>query len=67
VPGLERLRIDITPLRQSRDLRLLFTSRTVTLLGSAASEVAMLLQVKQLTNSPSACSACSAWRSWSRC
>jgi MFS family permease len=52
VLGLERLRIDLTPLRESRDLRLLYTSRTVTLLGSAASEVALLLQVKQLTNSP---------------
>ncbi|HEY5431170.1 MAG TPA: hypothetical protein VIK04_18785, partial [Solirubrobacteraceae bacterium] len=50
--GFERLSIDVAPLRASRDFRLLFTSRTITLLGSQATEVALLLQVKDLTDSP---------------
>jgi len=50
--GFARLAIDLGPLRSSRDFRLLFTSRTITLLGSQATEVALLLQVKNLTNSP---------------
>lgn len=50
--GLERLPIDLAPVRGSRDFRLLFSSRTITLLGSQATEVALLLQVKDLTNSP---------------
>ena len=51
--GFERLSIDLAPLRASRDFRLLlFTSRTITLLGSQATEVALLLQVKDLTDSP---------------
>jgi MFS family permease len=52
VLGLERLPVDVTPLRSSRNFRLLLSSRTVTLLGSAATEVALLFQVKQLTGSP---------------
>jgi MFS family permease len=52
VLGFERLPIDLAPLRASQDFRLLFTSRTITLLGSQATEVALLLQVKDLTNSP---------------
>ena len=52
VLGLERLPVDVTPLRTSRNFRLLLSSRTVTLLGSAATEVALLFQVKQLTGSP---------------
>jgi len=48
---LRRLMADIAPLRTSRDFRLLFASRTVTLLGSQATEVALLVQAKQLTGS----------------
>lgn len=50
--GFTRLAIDLGPLRSSRDFRLLFTSRTITLMGSQATEVALLLQTKDLTNSP---------------
>ena len=45
------LRADLSPLRDSRDFRLLFASRTVTLFGTAASEVALLVQARQLTGS----------------
>ena len=45
------LRIDVSPLRASAGFRALFTSRTITLLGSQATEVALLVQVKQLTGS----------------
>ena len=44
--------MDLSPLRGSRDFRLLFTSRTITILGSEATEVALLLQAKELTGSP---------------
>ena len=47
-----RLSVDLGPLRESRDFRLLFTSRAITLLGSQATEVALLLQIKDLTDSP---------------
>jgi MFS family permease len=46
-----RLMADIAPLRTSRDFRLMFASRTVTLFGSQATEVALLVQAKQLTGS----------------
>ena len=46
-----RLRADVTPLRESRDFRLLYTSRTVTALGTQATEVALLVQARQLTGS----------------
>jgi MFS family permease len=46
-----RLRADMTPLRESRDFRLLYTSRTVTSLGTQATEVALLVQARQLTGS----------------
>jgi MFS family permease len=49
-----RLRADLTPLRGSRDFRLLFTSRTVTALGTQATEVALLVQARQLTGSAAA-------------
>lgn len=49
---LRRLVADIAPLRASRDFRLLFASRTVTLFGSQATEVALLVQAKQLTGLP---------------
>ncbi len=43
---------DLAPLRSSRGFRLVFASRTVTALGTQASEVALLVQAKQLTGSP---------------
>jgi MFS family permease len=46
-----RLRADLTPLRTSRDFRLLYVSRTVTALGTDATEVALLIQARQLTGS----------------
>jgi len=48
---LRRLVADLAPLRTSRDFRVVFCSRTVTLLGSQASEVALLVQARQLTGS----------------
>ena len=47
-----RLRPDLAPLRDSAGFRLVFASRTVTALGTQASEVALLVQAKQLTGSP---------------
>ncbi len=47
-----RLRPDLAPLRSSRDFRLVFASRTVTALGTMATQVALLVQAKQLTGSP---------------
>jgi MFS family permease len=49
--GLHDLLADIAPLRTSRDFRLVFASRTVTLFGSQATEVALLVQARQLTGS----------------
>lgn len=49
--GLRDLVADVTPLRTSRDFRLVFASRTVTLFGSQATEVALLVQARQLTGS----------------
>ncbi len=43
--------MDLAPLRTSRDFRLLFSSRTATLFGTQAAEVALLVQAKQLTGS----------------
>jgi MFS family permease len=45
------LRMDLVPLRDSREFRLLFSSRSITLLGTNAGEVALLVQAKQLTGS----------------
>ncbi|MCW2907176.1 MAG: hypothetical protein JWL68_1965 [Actinomycetia bacterium] len=45
------LRMDLSPLRGAADFRWLLCSRTVTLLGTEASEVALLVQAKQLTGS----------------
>ncbi len=47
-----RLRPDLAPLRSSRGFRLVFASRTVTALGTQASEVTLLVQARQLTGSP---------------
>jgi MFS family permease len=48
---LRGLAADLQPLRSSRDFRVVFASRTVTLLGSQAGEVALLVQARQLTGS----------------
>ena len=48
---LRGLRMDLTPLRTGADFRAMFASRTITLLGSQASQVALLVQAKQLTGS----------------
>ena len=45
------LRMDLSPLRGAADFRWLLCSRTVTLLGTEASAVALLVQAKQLTGS----------------
>lgn len=45
------LRMDLAPVRASREFRLVFASRTVTLFGTIASDVALLVQAKQLTGS----------------
>lgn len=51
---MRRLGADLTPLRASRDFRLVFASRTVTLFGSQATAVALLVQARQLTGSAAA-------------
>ncbi|MCW2932846.1 MAG: transporter [Actinomycetia bacterium] len=43
---------DMTPLKTSRDFRAVFGSRTVAMVGAQATDVALLVQAKQLTNSP---------------
>jgi Transmembrane secretion effector len=48
---IRQLGADLTPLRSSRDFRLVFASRTVTLFGSQATSVALLVQARQLTGS----------------
>jgi MFS family permease len=48
---LRRLHIDITPLRSSRDFRLILLSGVVTSFGSFVTYVALPFQVKDLTNS----------------
>ncbi|HEY4023564.1 MAG TPA: MFS transporter [Pseudonocardiaceae bacterium] len=49
---LERVRMDLSPLRDSVEFRKLFTSQTVTLFGSQITEIAVLVQVTRLTGSP---------------
>jgi MFS family permease len=46
-----RIRIDISPLRESRDFRLLFMGGSVSFLGSMVTYVALPFQVKELTGS----------------
>ena len=46
-----RLRIDLAPMRASRDFRVLYASRTITWLGTPATEVALLVQARLLTRS----------------
>ena len=45
------MRIDVTPLRTSRDFRIIFASGLVTYLGSMITYVALPFQVAQLTGS----------------
>jgi len=44
--------LDLSPLREHSQFRLLWSSRTVTLLGTQVSQVALLVQARQLTGSP---------------
>jgi MFS family permease len=46
-----RLRIDLAPFRASHDFRVLTASRTITWLGTSATQVALLVQARQLTRS----------------
>jgi MFS family permease len=46
-----RLGADLSPLRSSRDFRILYASRTIAQFGTQATEVALLVQAKQLTGS----------------
>lgn len=48
---LSRVRLDVTPLRTSRDFRIIFASGLVTYLGSMITYVALPFQVAQLTGS----------------
>jgi len=48
---MDRLRVDVTPLRESRDFRLLFWAGTVFYLGAMVSYVALPFQLYQLTRS----------------
>ena len=48
---LRALRMDVTPLRESRDFRLLFAAGTVFYLGGMVSYVAVPFQIYQLTGS----------------
>ena len=46
-----RLKIDLSPLRSSADFRAIYASRTITWLGTSATEVGLLVQARQLTQS----------------
>ncbi len=48
---VRRLRIDTTPLRTSRDYRLIFAAGVISYLGSMITYVALPFQVKELTGS----------------
>jgi MFS family permease len=50
-PAPSRWRIDVSPLRTSRDFRLLFSAGVITYLGSMFTFVAVPLQAQQLTGS----------------
>ncbi|GGL58184.1 MFS transporter [Planomonospora parontospora] len=49
---LRHLRMDLSPLRDSREFRLLFGSGVVTMFGTFLTLVAVPLQMKELTGSP---------------
>ena len=44
--------LDLSPLREHAQFRLLWSSRTVTLLGTQVAQLALLVQARQLTGSP---------------
>jgi MFS family permease len=46
-----RMRVDISPLRASRDFRLLLSAGAITMLGSYVTYVAVPVQIKELTGS----------------
>lgn len=48
---MRRLRVDLTPLRESSEYRLLFSSGLITFLGSMITMIALPFQVAQLTDS----------------
>ncbi|MEV6980162.1 MFS transporter [Sphaerisporangium sp. NPDC051017] len=48
---LLRLRLDVSPIRESRDFRLLLGSSTISIFGSVLTMVAVPYQMKQLTGS----------------
>ncbi|MBO0702998.1 MAG: MFS transporter, partial [Candidatus Dormibacteraeota bacterium] len=50
--ALSRVSVDLAPLRASGGFRSLFLSRGFAALGSQAAETALLIQAKQLTESP---------------
>jgi MFS family permease len=51
-PGaIQRLAVDITPLRQSRAFRFLFTGQAVAVIGAQVTQVAVPLQIYDLTGS----------------
>jgi MFS family permease len=54
MPWLRRLAIDITPLRASRDFRLLWSGSVVSAMGSQFARVGLYVQVFSLTGSPAA-------------
>ena len=51
-PRSLRSPLDLSPLREHAQFRLLWSSRTVTLLGTQVAQVALLVQARQLTGSP---------------
>src|ERR1700739_2121320 len=46
-----RLKVDLAPLPSSPDFRAIYASRTITSLGTSATEVGLLVQARQLTQS----------------
>jgi MFS family permease len=46
-----RLKVDAAPVRSSPDFRVIYASRTITWLGTSATEVGLLVQARQLTQS----------------
>jgi hypothetical protein len=60
------LHIDLRPVGTSRDFRVLFASRTITLAGSQATEVALLVQPGSCGTRPSRMRCGAGWPAW-RC
>jgi MFS family permease len=49
--SMPRFKVDLAPLRSSADFRAVYASRTITWLGTSATEVGLLVQARQLTHS----------------